>query len=174
MIIYRKAVKKDIQAVAAVYDSVHDAEERGEMIIGWERGVYPVTSTAEAAFERDDLYVCLDDEIIVATAIINQIQVDCYAAAEWTYDALPGEVLVLHTLAVRPDTGGRGVGTGFVRYYEDMACKLNTPYLRMDTNEKNLRARSMYKQLGYSEIAIVPTTFNGIAGVNLVLLEKKL
>ena len=30
----------------------------------------------------------------------------------------------------------------------------------------------MYKALGYREIGIVDTTFNGIAGVKLVLLEK--
>ena len=46
------------------------------------------------------------------------------------------------------------------------------PYLRLDTNVKNVRARRMYKTLGYREIGIADTTFNGIAGVNLVLLEK--
>jgi len=30
----------------------------------------------------------------------------------------------------------------------------------------------MYKKLGYKEIGIVPTVFNGIPGVNLVLMEK--
>ena len=32
----------------------------------------------------------------------------------------------------------------------------------------------MYKKLGYREIAVVPTVFNGIPDVNLVLLEKYL
>ena len=32
----------------------------------------------------------------------------------------------------------------------------------------------MYRKLGYKEIGIVPTTFNGITGVDLVLLEKNL
>ena len=44
----------------------------------------------------------------------------------------------------------------------------------MDTNERNARARAMYKKLGYREIGVIPTVFNGIAGVNLVLLEKAL
>ena len=43
--------------------------------------------------------------------------------------------------------------------------------MRLDTNAKNVRARRMYKTLGYREIGIVDTTFNGIAGVELVLLE---
>jgi len=44
----------------------------------------------------------------------------------------------------------------------------------MDTNSRNLRARAMYKKLGYREIGIVPCVFNGIEGVQLVLLEKRL
>ena len=32
----------------------------------------------------------------------------------------------------------------------------------------------MYKRLGYREADIAPCVFNGIDGVNLVLLEKKL
>ena len=44
----------------------------------------------------------------------------------------------------------------------------------MDTNERNARARTMYRALGYEEIGIAPTVFNSIPGVNLVLLEKKL
>ena len=32
----------------------------------------------------------------------------------------------------------------------------------------------MYNKLGYKEVDIVPTVFNGIPDVNLVLLEKYL
>ena len=44
----------------------------------------------------------------------------------------------------------------------------------MDTNAINRRARALYHKLGYREAGIVPTTFNGIPGVDLVLLEKAL
>ena len=44
----------------------------------------------------------------------------------------------------------------------------------MDTNARNRAARALYKKLGYEEVSIVPCTFNGIAGVQLVCLEKKL
>ena len=44
----------------------------------------------------------------------------------------------------------------------------------MDTNERNSAARAMYRGLGYREIGVVPTVFNGIPDVRLVLLEKHL
>lgn len=48
------------------------------------------------------------------------------------------------------------------------------PKLRIDTNARNTAARALYRKMNYKEIEIIPTTFNGISGVNLVLLEKNL
>ena len=38
----------------------------------------------------------------------------------------------------------------FVEFYEQYALSNGCPYLRIDTNERNARARAMYKKLGYS------------------------
>ena len=44
--------------------------------------------------------------------------------------------------------------------------------LRIDTNERNIIARKMYSKLGYKELSILPTIYNGLPHVNLVLMEK--
>ena len=62
----------------------------------------------------------------------------------------------------------------FVKCYEDHALKNGFPYLRIDTDEHNARARALYKKLGYEERGIVPALFNGLPEIHLVLLEKKL
>ena len=170
----RKATKNDLDAVARIYDAIHDAEEAGKTTIGWIRDVYPTRETAEAALGRGDLFVLCDREIILGAAIINQIQVDCYAGAPWQYDAPDDRVCVLHTLVIDPAAAGRGLGTKFVAFYEDHARLCGCPELRMDTNARNAAARRLYARLGYREIGIVPTVFNGIPGVDLVLLEKHL
>ena len=82
--------------------------------------------------------------------------------------------MVLHTLAIDPAQRGHGYGPAFVRFYEDYAREHGCPYLRIDTNKINANARRMYAMLGYNEIGIVPCNFNGIPGINLVLMEKKL
>ena len=46
--------------------------------------------------------------------------------------------------------------------------------LRIDTNERNAAARAMYKKHGYIESGVAPTVFNGIPGVMLVCMEKRL
>ena len=170
----RKATKSDLDGVTRIYDAAHDAEEAGKTTVGWIRGVYPTRETAQAALDRDDLFVLCEDGKILGAAIINQIQVDCYAGALWQYDAPDDRVCVLHTLVVDPAAAGRGLGTKFVAFYENWARAHGLFELRMDTNARNAAARRLYARLGYREIAVVPTTFNGIPAVDLVMLEKNL
>lgn len=169
-----KAAAADLPAVAQIYEDIIARQERGGPYIGWQSGVYPTLETARAALERDELFVQRRGEKVVGSAIINQTQVDVYAQAAWQYPAQDSQVMVLHTLVIDPAESGRGLGREFVGYYEAYAAEKGCPFLRMDTNAKNITARALYKKLGYREIGIVPCVFNGLAGVDLVLLEKKL
>ncbi len=170
----RKATINDIDAIEKIYDDIHSAEENGKQTIGWIRGVYPIRATAENALKRDDLFVLEDDGMIQATAIINKTQVDSYSKAHWQHKASDDEVCVLHTLVVSPSASKKGYGKSFIQFYEDYALKNGCAELRIDTNARNKVARSMYKKLGYTEVDIIPTDFNGIPNINLVLLEKYL
>ena len=81
---------------------------------------------------------------------------------------------VLYLSQPRPVSYTHLYGRAFVAFYEDYARKNGCICLRIDTNEKNENARRLYAKLGYREAGIVPCVFNGIPGVNLVCLEKKL
>lgn len=170
----RKAQASDIDSIEAIYDRIHDSEEQGLATIGWIRGVYPTRETAEGALERGDLFVMVDGGNAVAAAVINQTQVYEYRDATWKHAAEDREIMVLHCLVVDPLEGGKGYGRDFVAFYEDYARRHGCPALRMDTNVKNMRARTLYHALGYEEVGIVQCVFNGIPDVHLVCLEKYL
>ena len=170
----RKAIAKDVDVVEKLYDAIHTAEENGKQTIGWIRGIYPVRKTAEMALERDDLFVLEDAGEIRGAGILNKIQVDSYAEGSWEHEVPDEQVCVLHTLVIDPDSAGKGYGRAFIEYYEAYARETGCTELRIDTNARNVVARAMYKRHGYTEIGIVPTVFNGIEGVRLVLLEKYL
>ncbi len=170
----RKAEARDLAAVDCLYQEIHDAEETGMITTGWIRGIYPVKATATAALERDDLFVLEEDGRILGSGMINRLQADAYEGAPWKCQVPDDQVCVLHTLAISPAAQGKGYGREFIRFYEAYARHHGCTELRIDTNERNLAARAMYSKYGYQEIDIVPTTFNGIAGVNLVLLEKQI
>ena len=170
----RKATEKDIKAIAKIYEDIHTEEEKGVLCIGWQRGVYPTEQTAADSVAKGDMFVCERDGLVIGAAKINKDQVDVYAYGDWEFPADDEKVMVLHTLVVSPVVQTSGIGKEFVKFYEEYALAEGCPYLRMDTNECNKRARAFYEKTGYKEIGIVPCVFNGIDGVNLVLLEKKL
>ncbi len=171
----RKATSEDIPAIAGLYDEIHTREEAGETTTGWLRDVYPVRQTAEDSVQRGGMFVQEDAERhILGTGIINQIQVDVYDDGNWRYPADDDEVMVLHTLVISGEVKRKGLGGEFLKFYEDYALEHGCRFLRLDTNARNAAARAFYKKHGYDEIGIVPTVFNGIPGVDLVLLEKKL
>ena len=172
--VIRKARLTDIDAVEGIYGKIHEAAAAGRLTTGWIRDVYPVRATAEAAALRDDLFVLEDEREIRGAGMINQIQLDVYHGAPWKHEVGDNGVCVLHTLVIAPRFSGKGYGKQFVHFYEDYALERRLRELRIDTNARNLAARGMYRQLGYEEIAIIPTVFNGIPDVNLVLLEKYL
>ena len=167
----RAAVISDLDAIEQIYDDIHTDEENGTQMTGWIRGVYPTRKTAEESICRGDMFVLEDGEILGA-GIINQIQVDVYENAPWEFET--DDVCVLHTLVISPKASGRGYGKAFIWFYEQWAAEHGLMELRIDTNARNKTARAMYRKLGYREIGIVPTVFNGIPGVDLVLLEKNL
>lgn len=175
MLIY-KATQTDCSDIVNLYSSIHDAEESGILNIGWQRNLYPTEKTAIDAIERGDIFVMQIDKKIVATAIINQKQLDCYSNANWQYNVANNDVMVLHTLAVSPFEAKKGYGAAFVRYYEQYANNHYCLVLRMDTQEKNMNARKLYAKLGYQEVDIITVSdgFNGLLNLNLVLLEKRL
>ena len=171
---FRLAMEKDITAVSRIYDMIHDGEEAGKPIIGWARGVYPTRKTCETALSNGHLFVYEEDGEVLACAIINHIQVPEYAMCHWSEDAPDEKVMVLHTLCVNPKEKGKGIGTKFVKFYEDYAKSKGCTQLRMDTQVINTPARTLYKRLGYAEIGTVFCEFNGIKNTELVCLEKKI
>lgn len=168
----RKATAADISAIAAIYNALLDREEQGLLTTGWTRGIYPTEQTALDALTAGTLYVLEDEGRVTAAAKIDQHQMPQYARCLWQYEAPPERVLVLHTLVVDPSVKGKGYGTAFVRFYEQLGRETGRNCLRIDTNARNTPARTLYARLGYTEAGIISGSFNGIPGVQLVCLEK--
>lgn len=173
-ITFRKATPEDADIIQVLYNQIHREEEAGRMLVGWKRGIYPTRQTALDSIAADEMFVEEDGGLVVAAARINHAQEEAYSHARWSCQPPEEQIMVLHTLVVSPQTPHLGYGKRFVEFYESYAREQGCPYLRLDTNQRNLRARGMYRKLGYRETGVVPCIFNGIQGVGLVCLEKNL
>lgn len=170
----RKAQAADVPFVAEIYEKLHTEEEAGRAVIGWVRGIYPTIEDAEAAQAAGELYVLETEGKIAAAGRINRAQVAEYSQIDWKYPAREENVCVLHTLVVDPAFSGHGFGAAMLEFYEALAREMGCTVLRIDTNERNARARRMYAGRGWREAGVVFCCFNGIREVRLVCLEKRL
>ena len=104
----RKATAADLDGVAAVYEAVLDREEQtGCHWTNWQSGVYPCRATAERALADGTLYVDEVNGHILGCANLNHVQPPEYGSISWTIQAKPKQVLVIHTLCIRPECAGR-------------------------------------------------------------------
>lgn len=168
----RLAKNEDISEIERIYDEILELEKEGKYSTGWIKNVYPTKNTILQGLAAKDLYVLENHLEIVASARINNKQMEEYKQGNWTKVLPDNQVLVLHTLTVRPKESGHGYAGFFIEFYNCLAKERNCRSLRIDTNVRNRKARDMYNKLGFEEVGIVPCEFNGIAGVNLVLLER--
>lgn len=170
----RLAKEDDLNAIEKIYNALHDLEEQGLSTTGWQRKIYPTRNGAKAAVDAGEMYVLEAEGSIVAAAKINQEQEPDYVKVKWDRKASVNEIMVIHTLVVDPSYRGKGYAKSFMEFCESFAREKGCIELRLDTNERNKVARNLYKSLGFHEIGVVPTVFNGIEGVRLVMLEKSL
>ena len=97
----RKAMAKDIDMVAEIYDRILNNEEKtGKAYTNWKKGLYPTKNDALAALDAGTLYVGEAEGKVLACVNLNHIQPPEYSKINWSNDAEGNEVLVIHTLCI--------------------------------------------------------------------------
>ena len=73
-----------------------------------------------------------------------------YQEIAWPIKAEPFQVLVIHTLAVRPSKAGKGLGSAIVAFAGKLAKEKGCKVLRLDTGSQNIPAVTLYTKRGFS------------------------
>ena len=111
---------------------------------------------------------------ILGCANLNHVQPPEYGSISWTIQAKPKQVLVIHTLCIRPECAGGGRGRRFVAFAEGLATGQGCRVIRLDTYEGNAPAAAFYPKLGYRLAGSAEFFFEGFARENLICFEKEL
>ncbi len=171
----RNAVWKDIDGVERSYLELLEFEVAYGTFTRWEKEGYPTRETAIAGFNEENLYVYEEDGEILASMILNQKQPEEYGGIPWNERLPSRQVLVVHTLCVRPSKAGLGIGTRMVRYSVEVAGLLGCKAIRLDTGRQNIPAIRLYERNGFVITAETGTRSDGkIPDEGHVFLELKL
>lgn len=167
----RKATKTDIDAVAEGYMELLDYEEKNGSNSNWVKDLYPTKNVALEAERAGTLYVIEEEGKIYGSVILNHFQPEDYKKMNWSIEAEGDEVLVIHTLCIRPSMAGKGYGRKIMEFAFNLAKELKCKTIRLDTYTGNVPAASLYKRLGYRLVGETSFTLQGVIEEELKIFE---
>ncbi|MHC1721697.1 MAG: GNAT family N-acetyltransferase [Aminipila sp.] len=170
----RKATQEDLNTVEQIYNEILENEEKTTSYTNWQKGLYPTINTAKNALEAGTLFVGEEeDRSLYGCVILNHIQPEEYKNITWNVDNVnEKEVLVIHTLCIRPQNAGQGRGREFVNFAEQYGKEIGCKVIRLDTYEKNKPASMLYGKLGYTFVGSLLFHFEKVIWEKLICFEK--
>jgi len=173
-LLIRKGTKEDISTIAEIYDAILTKEENKHVYTNWKNGLYPTPKDAEKALYADTLYVGESDGKVVACVNLSHIQSEEYGKIKWSVEAEGKAVLVIRTLCIHPNYGGKGYGKEIVGFAEKLAKEIGCTTIRLDTYEGNFPAIRLYEGLGFTSTGSTLFHFQQLIWETLRCFDKKI
>lgn len=150
----RKAENKEAERILEFYQKVIGSIEGTQFKPKWGRH-YPDLEFIETSIQKQELYVYSNDNDIIASVVLNNRFDPEYEGIDWTVDANPQEICIIHAFAVASDYAGRGIGKEIFSQITDNALKNNRKAIRLDIIDGNVGAQKVFKGFGFEYITTV-------------------
>lgn len=111
---------------------------------------YPCRESVREAIEQGGQYACVENGRVVGAFVLNDNPGGDYAAGDWQTALEQGAYLVIHTLAVEPSAGRRGVGGYMVDCCIEIARREGYRAIRLDVVPGNVPAQRLYQGKGFT------------------------
>jgi len=146
----RLATTEDVSYIDALLQSCKkDMDDNG--IFQWTL-VYPNSGIIKDDIEKGQLYV-LEEDQIKGIVVLSEDQEPEYAEVDWS--ELDGNVMVVHRLAVDPESQRNGYARILMDFAEDFAVEHEYTSIRLDAFSKNNRVLKFYEQRNYEKRGLV-------------------
>lgn len=170
----RVATEDDILEIENIYNEILDYEEQTVSYTNWKKGLYPTVDYAKRAIDDSTIFVGEDEKGIYGCVVLNSIQPKEYDNISWVTKAEANEIMVIHTLCIRPSESGKGKARIMMEFIEKYAKEGGYKVIRLDTYEGNIPAGSLYPKLGYLYVGTTKFHFQNVIWENLKCFEKSL
>lgn len=147
--VFQKAKEQELERVIHFYYEVIEGMENNPFNSGWKKDIYPAKEFLKREILKQNLYISLENERIIAAVILNHEYHDSYNKIKWENDFKPQEVLYVHTLAVLPSMHGKGLAKEVCEFVLKQAKKQQMKAVRLEVLERNLIAKKLYTGLGF-------------------------
>lgn len=144
-----KCERKHLDMAADLYERVVAYLEETVNYPKWSKE-YPCRETVLSSILRGEQYGCVEEGRMIGGFVLNDNPGGDYGVGTWKKRLSPGEFLVIHTLAVDPSAGGRGVGGFMVDFCIQWAKGNGYKAIRLDVIPDNRPAIRLYERKGFS------------------------
>ena len=151
MVNLRKAKAEEAEKILEFYQKVIDSTGGGEFNPKWNRD-YPNLEFIEGCVEKEELYVCTEEDNIISCVVLNNRFDPEYENIEWTINATPQETIIIHTFAVSSDFAGKGIGKEIFNQIRNNALKNNQKTIRIDIIDGNVGAQKVFEKFGFEYV----------------------
>ena len=163
----------DLDKVIALYTKVAKAMEASPFTAYWQMGVHPTEKCLLDAISKETMYVLRDDSAkILGAMILNDEDTIGYDKVKWILNLPKSKVLILHLLAIDPDTRGKGCAKMMMLKAFEIAKAKHALSFRLDAIKTNVPAQKLYQKCG---MTIVGETVDAIETgdiIPFVIYEK--
>jgi len=170
----RVATVDDIWEIENIYNEILDYEEQTVSYTNWQKGLYPTVDYAKNAIDNSTMFVGENEKGIYGCVVLNSIQPKEYDNISWVTNAKPSEVMVIHTLCIRPSASGKGKARIMMEFSEKYAKERGYKVIHLDTYEGNIPAGTLYPKIGYLYVGTTKFHFQNVIWENLICFEKSL
>ena len=170
----RVATVDDIWEIENIYNEILDYEEQTVSYTNWQKGLYPTVDYAKNAIDNSTMFVGENEKGIYGCVVLNSIQPKEYDNISWVTKAEPSEIMVIHTLCIRPSESGKGKARMMMEFIEKYAVEREYKVIRLDTYEGNIPAGILYPKIGYLYAGTTKFHFQNVIWENLKCFEKSL
>ena len=150
---FRKSVEADIDNIMNIIKQAQSYfKENG--IDQWQNN-YPNSETIKNDINGENSYVLLDENKIVATAVISfdgEKTYDTIYNGEWLSN---NEFAVVHRIAVDNSCKGRGVSSLIIKNAEKLCLEKGIHSIKIDTHKENMSMQKLLKKNEFKYCGII-------------------
>ena len=139
-----------IEDINAILEVVKDAKEKFKSIgIDQWSGDYPNEIDFTNDINNNQLYVCLDNELVIGFFVASFKLEEDYnnIIGKWLTD---NKYIVMHRVAVKKEYYGMNISDLYFEYVKNMCKENNIKSIRIDTHEKNIVMLKKLNKLGFT------------------------
>lgn len=148
---FRLAQPDDLEPIFSIFENAISVMYNSG-IHQWDE-VYPNMETLEEDISKQQLYMVISEENILAAYVLNQEFDQGYSLVNWKYS--DSSFCVVHRLCVDPKFQNQEIATMTMKYIEEHAKNSGVESIRLDAFILNPFAVKLYEKLGYENVGTV-------------------